>query len=321
MAQDASASAPAVLIAGAGAIGSFYGAVLAHQGCTVDVISRSDHDIVSSRGIAIDSASLGDLSFTPRRTWRSAAECQSPPDYLLVCTKVLGSLDPVEMIRPAVGPHTVIVLIQNGVEIEPPYARAFPENELISALAFVAVSRTAPGEVRHKAYGQLVLGDFPSGLSDAVRHLAGLFESGGINCTLSEDVVTARWEKCVWNAAFNPASVAGGGLDTAAMLATAEGENTIRRAMLEVCDTAAACGHPQRDGLIDDHIAGTRRMPAYKTSMALDFERGREMEVEAILGNVVRAARRGQVAAPTLETLYGLLNMIVAAGDDNAGSG
>ncbi len=321
MAQDEPAPKPTVLVAGAGAIGGFYAAVLARQGCDVDVIMRSDHELVSARGITIDSATLGDLSFRPRQVLRSAAECRMPPDYLLVCTKVLGSLDPVAMIRPAVGSHTVIVLIQNGVEIERPYTEAFPDNELLSSLAFVAVSRVAPGEVRHKAYGHLVLGSFPSGVSEAARRLAAMFEAGGINCTLSDDVVTARWEKCVWNAAFNPASVCGGGLDTAAMLASEEGEAIIRRAMNEVCATAAACGHPQREGLIDDHIAGTRRMPPYKTSMALDFEYGREMEVEAILGNVVRAARREQVSAPTLETLYGLLQMIGAARDAGAGRG
>lgn len=321
MAEDDSASAPAVLIAGAGAIGSFYGAVLARQGCAVDVISRSDHANVATQGIAIDSATLGDLSFRPRQVLRHAGECRTPPDFLLVCTKVLDSIDPVALIRPAVGPDTVIVLIQNGVEIEAPYVEAFPDNELVSGLAFVAVSRTAPAEIKHKAYGHLVLGDYPSGVGEAARRLAEIFEAGGINCTLSENVVSARWEKCVWNAAFNPASVAGGGLDTAAMLATEEGEAMIRRAMNEVCAVAAACGHPQRDGLIDDHIAGTRRMPPYKTSMALDFERGRELELEAILGNVVRAARREQVSAPTLETLYGLLSMIGAARDASAGRG
>ena len=310
-----------MLIAGAGAIGSFYGALLARQGCAVAVISRSDHDTVSARGISIHSASLGDLSFRPRQVLGSAGECRHPPDYLLVCTKVLDTFDPVAMIRPAVGPDTVIVLIQNGVEIEPPYAAAFPDNDIVSALAFVAVSRTGPAEVSHKAYGHLVLGHYPEGLGDAARRLAGLFEAAGVNCTLSENVVSARWEKCVWNAPFNPASVAGGGLDTAAMLATGEGENMIRRAMMEVCAVAAACGHPQREGLIEDHIAGTRRMPPYKTSMALDFEQGREMEIEAILGNVVRAARRESVAAPTLETLYGLLNMIVAARDESDGRG
>lgn len=321
MAEDDSAPAPTVLIAGAGAIGSFYGAVLARQGCEVDVISRSDHASVGAQGIAIDSATLGDLSFRPRQVLRDAGECRTPPDFLLVCTKVLDSIDPVELIRPAVGPHTVIVLIQNGVEIESPYAEAFADNTLISCLAFVAASRTAPARVVHKAYGHLVLGGFPSGVPQAAQRLADLFEAGGINCTLTDNVVGARWEKCVWNAAFNPASVAGGGLDTAAMLATDEGEAVIRRAMSEICAVAAACGYPQRDDLIEDHLAGTRRMPPYKTSMALDFEQGREMEVEAILGNVVRAARRERLAVPVLETLYGLLGMIGAARDAGGGRG
>ena len=80
--------------------------------------------------------------------------------------------------------------------------------------------------------------------------------------------------------------------------------------MSEICAVAAADGHPLPPKLIDQMIATTRGMPAYKTSMALDYEHGRPMEIEAILGNTVRAARRLEVAVPTLETIYALASMI-----------
>ena len=299
------------LVVGAGAIGSFYGAILQRQGVAVSVVCRSDYEVVVADGFRIKSP-LGDLDYRPQVV-RHASEVAQAPDYLLLCVKVLDDVDRVALIRDAVGPDTTIVLIENGVEIEGEIAEAFPGNTIISALAFIAVSRSAPGVVEHHAYGHLVMGGYPRGVPETTERLVALFEAGGVNCTLTDDVVTARWEKCVWNGPFNPASVAGGGLDTGAMLGHDEGEAMIRRAMAEVCAIAAACGHPQREGLIDDHIAGTRKMPPYKTSMALDFENGREMEVEAILGNTVRAARREQVPAPTLEALYGLLKMIQTA--------
>jgi 2-dehydropantoate 2-reductase len=80
--------------------------------------------------------------------------------------------------------------------------------------------------------------------------------------------------------------------------------------MQEVCAVADAMGHPQHPKLIDQLIAATRGMPPYKTSMALDYENGRALELEAILGNVVRAARKQGVATPALESIYALAKMV-----------
>ena len=76
-------------------------------------------------------------------------------------------MDRAALIRPAVGPHTVIVLIQNGIDIEAAIAAAFPDNELLSSLAFVAVGRGAPGQVNHLSLGSLILGRYPAGVSPA----------------------------------------------------------------------------------------------------------------------------------------------------------
>lgn len=302
--------APSVLVVGAGAIGAFYGAVLARQGARVSVVCRSDFATVSRSGFSIRSATLGDQAFRPERVLRDAADCGPSPDYLLLTVKVLEGVDRAALIRPAVGPNTLIVLIQNGIDIESEIASAFPDNEVASGLAFVGVRRVAPGEIVHHAYGSLVMGNFPSGISPAVQQLAALFEAGGIGCKLTENVLTARWQKAVWNAVFNPISILGGVLDTATILATSAGEDFVRQAMAEVCAVAAALGHPLPADTIERNLAGTRAMGAYKTSMALDYENVRAMEVEAILGNAVRAGRRAGVAMPALEALYALTKMV-----------
>jgi 2-dehydropantoate 2-reductase len=300
-----------ILVIGAGAIGSFYGAALQAQGADVSVVCRSEYDIVRTTGFSIESKRLGDLTFVPAQTLLSVADyAGGPPDYLIVSVKVVEGTDRVALIRDAVGPKTVIVLIENGVEIEGEIADAFPDNELISALAFVQVSRIAPGKVKHYAFGDLTFGNYPSGVTDRTRTLAAMFEKSGIKITLADNVVTARWQKCLWNAVFNPASVMGGVLDTDDMLNAEEGESFVRRAMREVCDVAAATGHPLPQQLIDQYIDGTRKAPPYKTSMALDYENGRPMETEIILGNAVRAGRREGVAIPLLETLYALMKMV-----------
>jgi len=300
-----------ILILGAGAIGSFYGSLLDAAGADVSVVCRSEYDAVSAGGFAITSRKLGDRTFRPAQTVRSASDYQGgPPDYLVVSVKVVEGTDRAALIRPALGPDTVIVLIENGVEIEAEIAEAFPKHELISALAFVQVARTAPGKVAHYAYGDLTFGNYPSGISERTRRFAAMLEAGGIRCNLTEDVSTARWHKCMWNGVFNPISVLGNALDTGHILGGAEGDALVRRAMQEVEAIAAATGHALPEELPGQLIEGTRKAPAYKTSMALDYENRRPMETEVILGNAVRAGRREGVAIPVLESLYALMKMV-----------
>jgi 2-dehydropantoate 2-reductase len=299
-----------VLIVGAGAVGALFGSALARQGARVSVVCRSDYDAVSRDGYDIRSKSFGDHRFRPDHVYRNVADCREPPDYLLLTSKVLENVDRAALIRPAVGTRTVIVLIQNGVDIEPPIAEAFPDNELLSSLAFVAVGRGAPGQVNHLSLGSLILGRYPAGVTPAAQALAAAFEAGKVPCKLTENVIGARWQKAVWNAVFNPISILGGVLDTNAMLRTDAEVAFARRAMQEVCDVAQAAGHPQSPALIEQMLATTRAMPAYKTSMALDYENGRPMEIEAILGNTVRAARKAGVATPNLDAIYALSKMV-----------
>jgi 2-dehydropantoate 2-reductase len=307
-----------ILIVGAGAVGALFGSALARQGARVAVVCRSDYDAVSRDGYDIRSPVFGDHRFRPQQVYRQVAECREPPDYLLLTSKVLENVDRAALIRPAVGPRTVIVLIQNGVDIEAPVAAAFPDNELLSSLAFVAVGRSAPGQVNHQSLGSLILGRYPDGTSAAAQQLAAAFEAGKVPCKLTENVVGARWQKAVWNATFNPISILGGVLDTAAMLKTEADQEFVRRSMQEVCAVAQAAGHPQSPNLVEQMIAGTKAMPAYKTSMALDYENGRPMEIEAILGNTVRAARKVGVATPNLDAIYAMAKMVAGVGRASA---
>jgi len=295
-----------VLIVGAGAIGGFYGALLDKAGAEVSLVCRSDYAQVSRSGIDIQST-LGEWNFKPRAVYRQAGEMAEKPDYLIVSTKVLPEIDRAALIEEAVGPDTAIVLIQNGVEIEQEIARAFPGNPLISGLAFVCTSRMGSGKVWHQAYGNLMLGQWPHGVGPKVTGLCEAFGRSGIKARAVEDIVAARWRKCVWNAPFNPLSVLSGGLYTSDILATQE--TLVRQLMTEVCAIAAATGHPLAADVIERNIEDTYKMPPYKTSMLLDFEAGRPMETEAILGNAVRAGQREQVAVPHLETVYGLMKL------------
>ena len=303
-----------VLVLGAGAIGAFYGGVLARAGCRVCVVARSDYEAVARDGYRIDSAH-GDLSFRPAQVLRSAADWQGSADYLFVALKQVRGLDRAALIRPFLSPTSAVVLVQNGIDVEPEVAQAFPANPFISGVAYSAVSRLSPGVVKHHSqYTRLVLGSFPSGTSDAARALAALVSAGGSNGVVTDDIVGARWAKCAWNTVFNPVSALGGGLATHDILGSEAGTAWVRAAIVEVCAIAAADGHPLPADTPDKQIAGTLRMANYVSSMGQDLLAGRPMEVEALLGNAVRIARRHAVPAPKLESLYALLLMLERKG-------
>lgn len=307
--SDSPQRPPRVLVVGAGAVGGFYGSLLARQGWIVDVVCRSEAGLVADRGFAIDSVALGKWTFRPHAVWSAVESMEEPHDYLLLTTKVIAGEDRADLIRPALGARTVIVVLENGIGIEAPLAAAFPDHELISALAFVCVSRNAPGHIHHQAYGALTLGRYPRGTSPAAEQLAAVFRQAGIAVELSADIVTARWRKAVWNAAFNPASVLAGCVDTARLMADEHAVLMIERAMGEVCRIAAAAGHPLPPQTVAAMLDSTRRMPPYLTSMTLDALQGRPLEREAILGAILDEARAQGVAAPTLETFDALLRL------------
>ena len=297
-----------VLVIGSGAVGSFYGSLLAKQGAEVSMVARSDYEHIKAYGIEVRSdAGFGCYRFQPAEVVRDAGEIEVKPDYVLLCTKVVEGCDRVGLLRGALGPRTSIVLISNGVEIEGEIAAAYPDNELISGLAFICVTRTGPGQIWHQCYGRLALGKYPGGLSEQVNTLASIYEQAGIACVATEDIMATRWQKCVWNAALSPLSVLSGGLSTANILDTQE--SFVRAVMEEIREVAAAVGHPLPADTVEKQITSTYKMPPYKTSMLLDFEAGRPMETEAILGNAVRAGQRARVAIPRLESLYALLKL------------
>jgi len=150
--QDAQ-GAPKVLIVGTGAVGGFYGGRLALARARVATLCRSDYETVRSQGIMVKRV-WGDFQFTPEKVIRRAAEYGPPPDYILVALKVLPGVDPVEIIRDAVGPETAIILVQNGIGIDGPVAAAFPRNEVIGAVAFIAVSRTGDSWIIQRPFSR-----------------------------------------------------------------------------------------------------------------------------------------------------------------------
>ena len=289
-----------------GAVGACFCGRLAQHGAEVAVTVRRDRELIEQQGFRIKSIG-GDFVFRPQAVLNSAAEYRDQADYVILTSKVLPGADAVELLKAAITPHTVIVLIQNGLGIEDALQAAFPDNEILSAVAYIGVTRTAPGELDHQGAGKLILGRFGGGASSAGEKLCAAFTAAGIPADYTEDIAFYRWKKLLWNVPFNSLSVLGGGLLTCEMTDNGEVEMLCRKLMQEVIAAAHACGVELPESMVEENIVYTRNFPPYKTSMLVDCEHNRPLEVEAIVGSVVRLARKHALNTPHLETVYAIL--------------
>ncbi len=227
---------------------------------------------------------------------------------MILSCKILAGIDRVALLRPCIrSKKTVIMLIQNGIDIESEIAAAFPDNQLLSAVAYIGGSRPAPAQVLQKGAERLEFGVYPKGVSGEARALAALWERSGIRCTLMEDIAEARWRKLIWNLPFNPVSVLAGGADTRQMCDGSELEQLCFDLMLETVAVANACGVRLSRTDAEQQLKYTRTFPAYQTSMLQDVLAGKHVEVEAILGNMVRLARAHEISVPKAQACYALL--------------
>ena len=300
-----------VLLLGAGALGVFFASKLAKAGAETAVAARSDYEAAKAHGYEVDDRGTVNR-FLPSHVIRSAAECPFTPDYIIIASKVLPDADPARLTAgvPLSG-STVIVLIQNGIAIEEPVAALFPKQEILSCIAYLCASRPEPGKVFNTGPGRLEIGSFPAGApSPAAQRLAQLFIEGGAPCKLMENVQEARWRKLLWNVPFNPISVLAGGADTGRLCDGAELETLCRGLMDEVIDVAACEGIAILPKEADGMMEYTRSLKPYNSSMLQDYLAGRPLEVEAILGNTLRIARKHGAAVPRMEVCYALLKSI-----------
>ena len=323
---------PNVLIVGAGAIGAFYGARLSFSSsCLVSALCRSNYKVVASKGFSVTSPQYGPFTFKPSQTFSNPAEARSSQthwDYLLVSTKALPDVsDDSELLEGLVGPRTAIVLVQNGLGVEEPYAKRFPQATILSAVTIASCAQPKPGHIKHNRWTRISIGPYSSTIaagkapqeSDEVAtrqcsEFTKLLQEGGIKDAEEydhADLQFVRWHKIAINAAMNPTAVLSGGTPNAAMSNDPELYIFLEGLMNEVLETAPrVLGRPlpKKLATAEQILRSTKKNDSgSKPSMLLDWEQGKKMELEVILGNPYRIAKAKGLEMPRLHALYALL--------------
>ncbi|KAJ2828644.1 hypothetical protein FBU31_002872 [Coemansia sp. 'formosensis'] len=306
-----------VLLFGSGALGSVFAWRLQESGkAEVTAVCRSNYEAVTKHGFRITSQAFGDHVYRPSLVVRSVKEAVDDDthyDFVVVCTKALPNLsDNSGLISAAVSQGTVILLIQNGIGIEAPFVARYPDNAVVSVVAYIDVAQPEDGVIEHGDNAVLVMGP----PSPRLEELAQAWRDGGVDCSVVENIQTRRWLKLAWNASFNTVSVASGGNDSRKMLDDPECRKLIRRLMDEVyCLGEAATGAPLPPIM---GIDGPEALIAYTDSpgrivipsMLMDFWAKRPLEHAVILGNPIAIARDLGVDVPCMQAVYAILRMV-----------
>jgi 2-dehydropantoate 2-reductase len=298
-----------IAIVGSGAIGMYYGAKLARAGADVRFLMRSDLATVRARGSLLLHEKGGTTELRPVVAFGAPEEI-GPVDLVLVTLKTTANGELARLLPPLLAPHTVIFTLQNGLGSDEQLAALFGAERVMGGLAFIAATRTAPGEVTCFHPGSVVLGEFGRPPMERTRALAAQFEAAGVKTRVVDNLVEARWRKLVWNIPFNGLAIAAGGVATDRLCADPLLAEEVRALMREVQLAASRLGFVIPDEFLRQQFDVTPPMGAYQPSSLVDFIAGREVEVETIWGEPLRRAQAAGASVPRLEKLYASLKKL-----------
>ena len=302
---------PRIAIIGTGALGCYYGALLVKAGLDVHFLVRSGRAAVMARGIRIKMPAER-IHVRKVQVYGSAAEI-GPCDLVIVAIKATANAELKNLLPPLLGPETMVLTLQNGLGVEEPVANIAGAHRVLGAICYIGCTRTAPGVVHCSFPGLMTIGKFGKPASERTQALAALWRRAGVKCTALDNLEAQRWHKLVWNVPFNGLAIIAGGLTTDLLLAD-EGLRTLaRRLMEEIVEAAAKFGHDIPRSFVDLQFERTAKMGAYRPSSLIDFEEGREVELEEIWGEPVRRAKAVGVSVARLEMLYWLIKRMLAA--------
>ncbi len=302
-------------IVGTGAVGGYYGLKLLWAGCRVCFLARSDYDHIRRHGLKMTSPEGTRIS-KPVDVYGNPKDMPRC-DVALVTLKATSNHLLPRLLRPLVKPGALIVLLQNGIGHEDAVARAFPRCRVAAGLAFLCSTKIGPGHIRHLDYGAVTLAPFSRSATAKtrapriLRSVAADLRRAGVPARILPDLLLARWKKLVWNIPFNGLSVVHRAL-TDRLIRDPALRCEVIALMQEVVRGARAMGRRIPPSFVRKMLRDTERMEPYRTSMKVDYDRGRPMEVEAIFGNPLRMARAAGVELPRLAALYRKLKKLNA---------
>jgi 2-dehydropantoate 2-reductase len=287
-----------VAVVGAGAVGCYFGGMLARAGVPVTLVGRAHHvNAINRDGLVIE---RGAAAESIRVSADTRIEAIGEATVVLLCVKTVDTETAAREIAPHLGTDALLVSFQNGVDnVE--RIQGATGVKAIPAVVYVAAEMSGPGRVRHNGRGDLVIGN--------VSRIAALFEGAQIPVRISGNIAAELWTKLVMNCAYNAISALTG-LRYAYLVTDPRTRDVMKDLIAEAVAVATACGAGPLDGeqLTNAAFQLGDTMSTAMSSTAQDIARGRATEIDSLNGYVVR--KESGVPTPVNSTLYALVKLL-----------
>jgi 2-dehydropantoate 2-reductase len=292
-----------VAVMGAGAVGCYYGAMLARAGHEVSLVGRAQHvEAMNAHGLILETS-----RFTEAMPVTATVEAAgvADADLVLFCVKSNDTIAAGKRMAPHLKDGVTILSLQNGVD-NAERLQAVLNRRVVPVAVYVATDMPAPGHVRHHGRGELVIGAGP-----ASTDISAAFSGAGIPTEVSEDVIGALWTKLIVNCAYNAVSAVAQ-LPYGRLIEVEGVADLMKDVVRECADVAARSGVAVPDDIPATVLAIARSMPNQYSSTAQDLARGKTSEIEHLNGYVVRKAAEFGITTPANRALLVMVRLIEA---------
>ncbi|MGH7872323.1 MAG: ketopantoate reductase family protein, partial [Candidatus Binatia bacterium] len=297
-----------IAVMGTGAVGGYFGAKLAAAGHELVFIARGKQlEAMQRDGLQVKSA---DANLHIRNAlFTDAASAAGNVELVLFCVKSYDTDAASTAIAPLMGPRTIILSLQNGIDNSNKLAARWGAMPIFAGVVYVGAAIERPGVVVHSSGGRIVFGCLDGTINDNAKSVAQSLATALIPHEVSAEIAKVQWTKVLWNASFCAIS----SLTRANVKQIVHSEpltKLVRDCMAEVRTAALTRGIDLPTLALDQTIEFSRTLGDFKPSMLQDLEAGKPLEHEAFNGVVVKILRQAGKTAPTNEAFYAMLDYI-----------
>jgi 2-dehydropantoate 2-reductase len=302
-----------IVMFGAGGVGGYFGGRLAQAGCDVSFVARGAHlEAIRRDGLRLLSPK-GDAHVRDVRA-SDDPRALGPADVVLFTVKLYDAERAALQLPPLIGPNTMVVTLQNGVDAVDIVAGHVGREHTVGGVAYVAAVIDPPGTIRHTALDTLIVGELDGAMSPRLLALADAAARAGFGFTASPRILVDLWSKFARLSVFS-AMTAITRSPLGVLRADAELMAMLERAAWETIAVGRAHGVPLTDAVMDEVLTMMRGLPPHaQSSMLSDLERQRPLELPWLSGAVVRLGAAKGVPTPIHEFVATVLRPFVKGG-------
>jgi 2-dehydropantoate 2-reductase len=296
-----------IAVMGTGGTGGYFGGLLARAGEEVTFIARGDHlEAIRKNGLAIKSVLAGDFSIPAKAT--DNTQDIGPVDLVLFCIKAYDNAAAADQIRPLIGPQTVVLSVQNGIDNEQQIGEVIGAEHILGCVSYVSSIIESPGVIAQTGGpGKIVFGEMQGGTSARTETLQSTLQNSGITAELHADIQVALWQKFLGICGVNGITALTR-LPLGEILACEETRNLMRGTMEEVEAVARASGANLPEACVDQSMDLFSSVePSVRGSMYYDLAAGRRLELDVLNGTLVRLGSEHGIPTPINFAIYASL--------------